>query len=178
LLAPIKDDNPATAFKGYTDPKATAKKILNDVFVKGDKYFRSGDLISMDSAGYFYFVDRIGDTFRWKGENVSTMEVSEAVSSYPQITEANVYGVQIPGKDGRACMAAVVAEGEIDPNAFATYIKKNLPLYSVPMFIRFQPGGTEITGTFKHKKVDLRDEGMDVTKVQDPMWWYNSATST
>jgi hypothetical protein len=75
-------------------------------------------------------------------------------------------------------MAAIVAEGDINPDAFATFIKKNLPLYSIPMFIRFQKGGTEITATFKHKKVDLRDEGMDVTKVSDPMWWYNAATAT
>merc|ERR1712205_186756 len=91
-------------FEGYTSEEATEKKILRDVFVKGDKYFRTGDLLSKDSKGYFYFVDRIGDTFRWKGENCSTMEVSEVVSAFPGVAEANAYGVKVPGVvDGRAC---------------------------------------------------------------------------
>merc|ERR1719359_2223412 len=116
-------------FEGYTSKEATDKKILTDVFKKGDRYFRTGDLLKQDSKGYYYFVDRIGDTFRWKGENVSTMEVSEVLSAFPGIIDANVYGVQIPGKDGRACMAAITTEGNKKPDAekLAVYCRSNLP---------------------------------------------------
>merc|ERR1712113_762305 len=97
--------------------EATEKKLLRDVFKKGDKYFRSGDLLRKDEKGYFYFVDRIGDTFRWKGENVSTMEVSEVLSSFPGVVDANVYGAEVPGKDGRACMVALTLEPGTELNA-------------------------------------------------------------
>merc|ERR1711998_125591 len=100
-----------------TTAEATEKKILRDAFKKGDRYFRSGDLLRRDAKGYYYFVDRIGDTFRWKGENVSTMEVSEVLSAFPGIVDANVYGVAVPGKDGRACMVALTLEegATVDP---------------------------------------------------------------
>ena len=119
-------------FSGYTNKEATEKKILRDVFVKGDSYFRTGDLLRT-KGGYVYFVDRIGDTFRWKGENVSTMEVSEVLSTFPGIQEASVYGVEIPGSDGRACMVAInlTAGAEINPEEFLKYCRANLPSYSV-----------------------------------------------
>merc|ERR1712146_156341 len=104
----------------------------------GDLWYRSGDLLRKDDRGYFYFVDRIGDTFRWKGENVSTMEVSEVLSSFECVVDANVYGAQVPGKDGRACMVALTLEegATLDKQTFATYCRANLPSYSVPLFVR------------------------------------------
>ena len=117
LVGLISDSIDASDFRGYTDPKATAKKILTDVLVKGDRYFRTGDLLRQDTDGWVYFVDRIGDTFRWKGENVSTNEVSEVISVFPGITEANVYGVKVPGnEDGRACMVALTTENGTTPD--------------------------------------------------------------
>ena len=136
LLGPIIASKPSTRFEGYTDAKATAKKVMTDVFKKGDKYFRTGDLVKYDAQGYFYFCDRIGDTFRWKGENVSTTEVAEVVSTFPNVLEANVYGVQIPGKDGRACCVALRTEGgpeSIDRNGLAKCVQDALPSYAVPM---------------------------------------------
>jgi len=166
-------------FEGYTSAEATEKKILRDVFKKGDRFFRTGDLMKKDSKGYFYFVDRIGDTFRWKGENVSTMEVSEVLSVFPGIVDANVYGAAVPGKDGRACMVALtLAEGEtLDREKFATYCRANLPTYSIPMFIRFLEEDINLTGTLKHQKVDYRNQGCDPNAVTDPMWWYNMEKS-
>src|SRR5204863_6712202 len=105
---PPDASNVGSRFEGYTSREASEKKILRDVFEKGDIWFRTSDLLRKDEQGYFYFVDRIGDTFRWKGENVSTSEVSEAVTAFPGVAEANVYGVSIPGRDGRAGMAALV----------------------------------------------------------------------
>eukprot|EP00301_Raphidiophrys_heterophryoidea_P021414 c5854_g1_i1.p1 GENE.c5854_g1_i1~~c5854_g1_i1.p1 ORF type:complete len:458 (+),score=110.61 c5854_g1_i1:692-2065(+) len=160
LVFKITDLGPGR-FEGYSDPAATAKKVAKDVFTKGDNYFRTGDLLKSDSKGYYYFVDRIGDTFRWKGENVSTMEVSEVLCSYPGLVEANVYGVAVPGQDGRACMAAIVMDKDakaLEPKHFTDFVSKQLPAYSVPLFIRFLPE-VEVTGTFKHKKVELRDQG-------------------
>ena len=101
-------------FEGYTDRAASAKKILRNVFAPGDAWFRSGDLMRKDARGFYYFVDRIGDTFRWKGENVSTTEVAEAVSTCPGVSEAVVYGVAVPGADGRAGMAAIVTGAGFD----------------------------------------------------------------
>src|SRR6185295_133003 len=102
-------NEPGKTFDGYSKSADTEKKVLHDVFVKGDAWFRTGDLLKRDALGYFYFVDRIGDTFRWKGENVSTNEVAEVLNVVPGIKEANVYGVAIPGQDGRAGMASIVA---------------------------------------------------------------------
>eukprot|EP01012_Entosiphon_sulcatum_P025801 TRINITY_DN31178_c0_g1_i1.p1 TRINITY_DN31178_c0_g1~~TRINITY_DN31178_c0_g1_i1.p1 ORF type:complete len:641 (-),score=129.55 TRINITY_DN31178_c0_g1_i1:117-2018(-) len=174
LIAPIKDDMP---FSGYTDKASTEKKILRDVFKKGDTWFRTGDLLRRDKAGYLYFVDRIGDTFRWKGENVSTTEVAEVISTFPGIIEANVYGVQVPNTDGRACMAALVTDegAQIDMEKLGEHIHHNLPSYAVPLFIRFLQQ-MHITSTFKHQKVELRNEGIDPSKVKDPLWWLNPAT--
>eukprot|EP01094_Clydonella_sp_ATCC50884_P025896 TRINITY_DN6962_c0_g1_i2.p1 TRINITY_DN6962_c0_g1~~TRINITY_DN6962_c0_g1_i2.p1 ORF type:complete len:596 (+),score=184.67 TRINITY_DN6962_c0_g1_i2:38-1789(+) len=114
LLGRIDPSKPSSTFEGYTDPAATEKKILRNVFEKGDMWFKSGDLLKQDKAGFFYFVDRIGDTFRWKGENVSTNEVAEILSAIDGVVEANVYGVAIPGRDGRAGMVAL----RVDPSSF------------------------------------------------------------
>ena len=167
-------NTPTGRFDGYAKKEETEKKILRDVFEKGDQWFRTGDLLKQDKRGYFYFVDRIGDTFRWKGENVSTNEVSEAVSVFPGIKEANVYGVTIPGTDGRAGMAAIVCDPGLDLNALHQHIVKELPDYARPIFVRLSHE-MEVTGTFKHRKVDLVKEGIDLSAIKDPVF-FNSPT--
>ena len=123
----------------------------------------------MDDEDYFYFVDRIGDTFRWKGENVSTNEVAEALSVCPGVKEANVYGVTVPGQDGRAGMAALVVEPGFDPAALAERAARELPAYARPVFLRLLPE-IEITGTFKHRKIELVKEGFDPSAIADPLF--------
>jgi fatty-acyl-CoA synthase len=158
-------------FEGYTKSTETEKKILRDVFAKGDAWFRTGDLLKQDTAGYYFFIDRIGDTFRWKGENVSTNEVAEALSVFQGVKEANVYGVAVPGTDGRAGMAALVVEGgKLDLDAFKAHVEKNLPSYSRPIFLRLQPE-IEVTGTFKHRKVELVKEGFDPNLIKEPLFF-------
>lgn len=173
-IGKIVDDpsKPTGRFDGYADAKATEKKILRDVFEKGDKWFRSGDLLKQDKKGYFYFMDRIGDTFRWKGENVATSEVAEAISVFPGITEANVYGMAINGMDGRAGMVSMVVAGDLDWDKFKAHLDANLPAYSRPVFVRLQPE-VEITGTFKHRKVDLVKEGFDPDTIEDPIFFFD-----
>jgi fatty-acyl-CoA synthase len=119
-----------------------------------------------------YFVDRIGDTFRWKGENVATNEVGEALSRIAGVKTANVYGVSIPGTDGRAGMAAITVDGEVDFGALHGALSARLPSYAVPIFIRVQPEA-ETTGTFKYRKVELVAEGFDPEKVTDPLWMFD-----
>jgi fatty-acyl-CoA synthase len=157
-------------FEGYSNPEATEKKILRDVFKRGDAYFRTGDLMRMDEDDYFYFVDRIGDTFRWKGENVSTAEVAEVLDVVPGVKEANVYGVQVPGQDGRAGMAALVVDEKFDPAQLAERAARDLPAYARPVFLRLLPE-LEITGTFKHRKVDLVEQGFDPAQISDPLFF-------
>jgi fatty-acyl-CoA synthase len=157
-------------FEGYSNPEATEKKILRGVFKAGDAYFRTGDLMRMDEDDYFYFVDRIGDTFRWKGENVSTNEVAEVLSVCPGVAEANVYGVTVPGRDGRAGMAALVVSSGFDPAALAERAARELPAYARPVFLRVLPQ-IEVTGTFKHRKVELVKEGFDPAAIRDPLYF-------
>jgi fatty-acyl-CoA synthase len=164
-------------FEGYTRAADTQKKILRDVFEKGDSWFRTGDLLRRDKHGYIYFVDRIGDTFRWKGENVATSEVAEALGVVPGVKEANVYGVAIPGMDGRAGMAALVTDNAFDVRSLATDLARNLASYARPVFIRLQPE-IEITGTFKQRKVDLVAEGFDPERIAVPLYWLNPASGT
>jgi fatty-acyl-CoA synthase len=165
---------PAGRFEGYADPNQNDSKILHRVFADGDSWFRSGDLMRRDADGYFYFVDRIGDTFRWKGENVSTTEVSEAICSFPGIHEANVYGVAIPGHDGRAGMAAIVCEAGIDLVALRSHLASHLPDYARPVFVRIR-AEIEVTATFKQRKVDLVKDGFDPTQVRDPIFFDDQA---
>jgi fatty-acyl-CoA synthase len=157
-------------FEGYANAAENASKILRDVFKAGDAWFRSGDLMREDAAGYFYFIDRIGDTFRWKGENVSTTEVSETVTGFPGIHEANVYGVEVAGCEGRAGMAAIVCEPDLDLAALRTYLAARLPDYARPLFVRIRDE-IEVTGTFKQKKLDLAREGFDPEKTGDAMFF-------
>ncbi len=160
----------AVRFEGYTNPEATEKKILRNVFKQGDAYFRTGDLLRQDDDDYYYFVDRIGDTFRWKGENVSTSEVAEVLSVCPGVKEANVYGVSVPGQDGRAGMAALVVDASFDPLRLAERVKRELPAYARPLFLRLSPE-MEVTGTFKHRKLDLVNDGFDPAKVSEPLFF-------
>lgn len=157
-------------FEGYSKGTETEKKILRDVFEKGDAWFRTGDLLKQDEVGYFYFIDRIGDTFRWKGENVATSEVAEAISVFPGVREANIYGVQVPGTDGRAGMASLVVEGPLDLEKFRAHVEKNLPSYARPIFLRLQQE-IEVTGTFKHRKVELVKEGFDPRVIKEPLYF-------
>jgi fatty-acyl-CoA synthase len=162
----------SSRFEGYTSKSATEKKIVRDAFEKGDAYFRSGDLLRLDEEGFFFFVDRIGDTFRWKGENVSTNEVAEVISSVPGIEEANVYGVPISGTDGRAGMAALVTTEAFDLSSLGRVIEAELASYARPIFVRILPE-MEITGTFKHRKVDLVREGFDPRTLSDPIYFFD-----
>jgi fatty-acyl-CoA synthase len=157
-------------FEGYSDKKATEKKVLRDVMVKGDAWFRTGDLMRRDEHGYFHFVDRIGDTFRWKGENVATGEVGEALAAVPGISEANVYGVKVPGQDGRAGMAAIVVDGDFSMAGLPTYLAAHLPYYARPIFLRLSPV-LDVTSTFKQRKVDLVRDGFNPATIADPVYW-------
>jgi fatty-acyl-CoA synthase len=158
-------------FEGYTSSEATERKILRNAFAEGDSFFRTGDLLKQDKDGYFYFVDRIGDTFRWKGENVSTQEVAEAIGVYPGVELANVYGVAVPGADGRAGMVALTLAGadDFDGRAFYAHAVTSLPAYAMPVFVRIQREA-DLTGTFKLRKVELQQEGYDPAKVRDPLF--------
>ncbi len=162
--------NVGSRFEGYTDEEASENKILRNVVEPGDAWFRTGDLMRKDEHGYFYFVDRIGDTFRWKGENVATSEVSEAICGFPGIREANVYGVAIPGTDGRAGMATIVTDDGLDLAAFRTHLVDRLPEYARPVFLRVRDD-LEVTATFKHTKSALVREGYDPVAIADAIYF-------
>jgi fatty-acyl-CoA synthase len=171
----IKNDEARFRFEGYSgDQKQTEKKLLRDVFAKGDTWFRTGDLMRRDADGYFYFIDRIGDTFRWKGENVSTNEVADVLAHNEMVKEANVYGVKVGALDGRAGMAAVTLAPGADLAELHAYIVRELPSYARPIFLRIQPE-IETTGTFKYRKVDLVREGFDPAATPDPLWFDHPA---
>lgn len=161
---------PSARFEGYATKEETEKKILHDVFQKGDVWFRTGDLMRKDARGYFFFVDRIGDTFRWKGENVSTTEVAEAMGTFEGVHDANVYGVSVPGRDGRAGMAAIVVDDNINLTALRDHIAARLPDYARPVFLRIRRD-MEMTATFKQKKVDLAKQGFDPEIINEPIYF-------
>jgi fatty-acyl-CoA synthase len=156
-------------FEGYTDEAASARKIVRNVFEPGDAWFRTGDLMRRDAQGFFYFVDRIGDTFRWKGENVSTLEVSEAICAFPGVTGANVYGVAIPGTEGRAGMAAITASHDIDLAVLRDHLRDRLAPYARPLFLRLC-AAMDVTATFKQTKGTLLREGYDPSAVGEPVY--------
>jgi len=156
-------------FSGYADKAASEKKIMTDVFARGDRWFRTGDLMRQDSEGYFYFIDRIGDTFRWKGENVSTTEVETRLAEAPGVQEVIAYGVPVPGNEGKAGMVTLVTEGKFSPAAFAAYADEQLPPYARPVFIRIAKM-LETTGTFKYRKVDLVTEGFNPETASGPLY--------
>lgn len=156
-------------FEGYTDAGETEKKILRNVFVAGDAWFRTGDLMRLDDKGFFHFVDRIGDTFRWKGENVATSEVNDAVRDFKGVIDATTYGVSIPGTDGRAGMSTIVVNEGFDIGGLPAHLAQRLPGYAHPVFIRISQE-LDATETFKQKKGDLAREGFDPASVTDPLF--------
>ena len=160
----------AAEFEGYTDTDASQKKILRDVFERGDAWYRTGDLMRSDASGYFYFVDRIGDTFRWKGENVASGEVAAAISAFPGIAEATVYGVRVPGTEGAAGMAALVVDGTLDLAELRKHLARVLPSYARPLFLRIQDR-IAVTATFKHQKAELVREGFDPGASGDAIYF-------
>tara|TARA_B100000902_G_scaffold280539_1_gene266365 strand:- start:85 stop:909 length:825 start_codon:yes stop_codon:yes gene_type:complete len=175
LLGKITED---AVFEGYTDSSATEGKIIRDALEKGDSWFNTGDLMKTVDVGYtlgyphYQFVDRIGDTFRWKAENVSTNEVGEIINGFDQIKFCNIYGVEIPNADGRAGMAAITLNDdvtELDLARFSTFVAEELPSYAIPIFLRIQPD-IEVTGTFKMLKGELRKQGYDKSQTQDPLY--------
>lgn len=165
------ESNVATRFEGYSDETSSSKKVLHDVFEAGDAWFHTGDLMRRDEKGYFYFVDRVGDTFRWKGENVATSEVAEALCGFAGVQHAVVYGVAVPGADGKAGMAALALESDIDFPALREYLAENLPAYARPIFLRIVPQ-MELTGTFKYSKTELAREAFDPCANSDAIFVY------
>jgi len=168
-LGQIVSANRATRFEGYTDDAASAGKILRDVFAPGDAWYRTGDLMRRDEQGFFYFVDRIGDTFRWKGENVSTTEVAGVIAACPGVTDAAVYGVRVPGTEGRPGMAALVAGPGFDLGELRRALVARLPDYARPLFIRIVTA-IELTGTFKLRTQVLAREGYDPARMSDALY--------
>ncbi len=169
MLAEISESLP---FAGYKDKHETEKKIFRDVFEKGDSWFNFGDLVLNQGFKHIQFVDRIGDTFRWKGENVSTGEVEKVLNTQQQVAESTAYGVKIPGTDGRTGMAAIIPAAPVDDfdmKALADTVIKGLPHYAVPKFIRFV-NAFETTGTHKIKKNILREQAFDPARVTDPLY--------
>ena len=169
LLIRLKD-NPTVIgdFRGYTDDEATRRKVVENVLEPGDRFFLSGDLLRYDDSDYFYFVDRVGDTYRWKGENVSTAEVAEVVSKAPGVLGASVTSVQVPGHEGRAGLAAILCDGAFDTAGFWNTVQE-LPTYAQPRFVRILER-FDTTGTFKIQKGQLRADGVDPAAVSDPLY--------
>ncbi|CAI9738993.1 long-chain fatty acid transport protein 4 [Octopus vulgaris] len=176
LVGKIVKGDPTREFDGYLNQKETSKKIIPDVFRKGDRAFATGDILSMDHFGYMYFRDRTGDTFRWKGENVSTSEVEAVISNILKLQDVVVYGVEIPGVEGRAGMAAIVDENEsLNLDGLCENIATYLPVYARPLFIRLLKC-LQTTGTFKIQKTDLRKENFNVNLTKDKIYYMDSSS--
>lgn len=178
LLAKIDDKAP---LDGYTDPQKTEQVVLHDVFEKGDRYFNTGDLLRSIGFGHAQFVDRLGDTYRWKGENVSTTEVENILLKHPYVAEAVAYGVEINNTNGRAGMAAITpAESlaTLDFRELLGFARQHLPAYAVPLFLRVKVK-METTGTFKYQKTRLKDEAFDPRKTgDDPVYAWLPGSDT
>ena len=170
-IGEIRSDptSPSGTFEGYTSATESERKVLHNVFEPGDRWFRTGDLMRRDRSGFYYFVDRIGDTFRWKGENVATSEVAEALTGTPGVLEASVYGVAVPGHDGRAGMAALVTGDGFDLGALRLHLATRLPPYARPLFLRLATA-IATTDTFKHTKGPLVQDGFDPATVTDALF--------
>jgi len=170
----IQQNHPVREFTGYSDKESTQRKVLSDVWRKGDQCFRSGDILVSDKYGYLYFKDRKGDTFRWKGENVSTAEVEGVISKVSGLTDVVVYGVKVPDCDGRVGMAAIVEQAEsgslVDLENLAKNVIVKLPNYARPIFVRVVPE-LDMTGTYKLKKREMQLEGYDPNTIEDKMYF-------
>ncbi len=171
----INGDNRSINLNEYTDPKDTEKKILRDVFQKDDIWFSTGDLLEVHEDGWLSFSDRLGDTFRWKSENVSTQEVESILMSYKHVKLTTVYGVSVSGLPGQAGMACIVKKIDApwEWKDFRDFVKANLPSYAIPRFIRFRDQ-LEMTATLKIKKVNLRKQGFDPFIIQDILFYWNN----
>ncbi|HEY7901390.1 MAG TPA: long-chain-acyl-CoA synthetase [Caulobacteraceae bacterium] len=167
-------DQARSAYSGYVDAAASEQKLLRNAFRSGDAWFQTGDLMRRDRHGYFYFVDRVGDTFRWKGENVSASEVERVLAQVPGVSAAAVYGVKVPHHDGRAGMAAIVAAPGLDLDLLAQALDRALPPYAQPLFLR-EVDGLELTGTFKTRKQALAAAGFDPAACGGRLWLHDRA---
>jgi fatty-acyl-CoA synthase len=165
----------AGRFEGYADLEASARKVLRNVFKDGDSWYRTGDLMRRDERGFYYFVDRVGETYRWKGENVSTAEVLTALAASRGVLDGVVYGVEVPGADGRAGTAALVVDAEFDLAAFRADVALRLPAYARPVFLRLLDT-IESTGTFKSRKQDLMKEGFDPARIRGKLYFDDPRT--
>lgn len=175
-LISVIGKNTRMSFDGYVNRDDNEQKLLRDCFEAGDLYLRTGDLMRRDRRGYFYFVDRVGDTFRWKGENVATMEVAELLNGAPGVAETAVYGVQVPGAEGRAGMALIVLgdDARFDPREYYRFVGRTLPAYARPLFVRIA-SAMDVTGTLKHSKRRLQDEGFLSPGITDPLYFRDDA---
>jgi citronellyl-CoA synthetase len=166
-------------FAGYTSKSASKQKIIENAFEKGDMWLYSGDMIRSIGYGHAQFVDRLGDTFRWKGENVSTSEVEDVISSIEEVEHSSVYGVLISGTEGRAGMASIISNKEHETfnfNALTEVLNDNLPKYAIPLFIRFL-SELSTTNTYKIPKSDMKKVGFDINKAEDPIYVLLPGTS-
>uniref|UniRef100_A0A667GIF1 long-chain-fatty-acid--CoA ligase n=1 Tax=Lynx canadensis TaxID=61383 RepID=A0A667GIF1_LYNCA len=171
LVGQINQQDPLRRFDGYISESATSKKIAHSVFRKGDSAYLSGDVLVMDELGYMYFRDRGGDTFRWRGENVSTTEVEGVLSRLLGQTDVAVYGVAVPGVEGKAGMAAIAdPHGQLSPNVLYQELQKVLAPYARPIFLRLLPQ-VDTTGTFKIQKTRLQHEGFDPRQTSDRLFF-------
>lgn len=171
LVGQINQQDPLRRFDGYISESATSKKIAQSVFHKGDSAYLSGDVLVMDELGYMYFRDRSGDTFRWRGENVSTTEVEGVLSRLLGQTDVAVYGVAVPGVEGKAGMAAIAdPHSQLSPNALYQEMQKVLAPYARPIFLRLLPQ-VDTTGTFKIQKTRLQHEGFDPRQTSDRLFF-------
>jgi fatty-acyl-CoA synthase len=173
-IGQIVDGAGTTRFEGYADEEASRRKILRDVFAPGDAWYRTGDLMRRDAQGFFYFVDRVGDTFRWKGENVSTTEVAGALAGCRGVAEVAVFGIVVPNADGRAGMAALVVGEDFDLVELRRTVTGALPAYARPVFLRIV-SQLEITGTFKLRTQELARQGYDPAQVSDALYLDDAA---
>lgn len=178
-LLSVVGQNTRMSFDGYVNATDNEQKLLRNCFADGDVYLRTGDLMRRDRRGYYYFVDRIGDTFRWKGENVATAEVAELLNGAPGVAETAVYGVAVPGTEGRAGMALVVLRGgaTFDGSAYYRFANQILPPYARPLFVRLAPA-MDVTGTLKHSKRRLQSEGYRPPDGSDPVYFRDDRQSS
>ncbi|XP_053209869.1 long-chain fatty acid transport protein 4-like isoform X2 [Panonychus citri] len=174
IIAKIKQNDHLYGFDGYVDREATRKKILADVLTRGDQYFVSGDLVTVDKYGYIYFKDRIGDTYRWRGENVATNEIEAMIARFCDNSDAAVFGVEIPGEEGKVGMAAIVdSSASLDLVKLINFLRSSLPNYALPHFVRLIKE-LQFTGTSKISKFDLKREGYNINLIKDPIYYLDT----
>ncbi|MFW9876713.1 MAG: long-chain-acyl-CoA synthetase [Candidatus Thorarchaeota archaeon] len=166
-------------FLGYKDKSKTEKRVLKNVIVKDDAYFNTGDLVTLHDNHWVSFADRFGDTFRWKGENISTLEVESIINCFDNIEMCTVYGVEIPNSEGKAGMVSIILgnENPLDLNQFYQFLNENLPKYAFPIFLRVKDK-LEFTGTHKLRKVNLKKQGYDINKIKDKIYFRDSTSSS